>query len=186
MKFVLLPALAHFVKSEDVYLAFIVWFPVVFGAHVTVQVEVLTVAGASVHGLPVTVGFDAVNVDVPRGESLGWPAEVFVTVAVQVVGVLTVTLAGLHTTETLVAAWGRGVGVLVGVAVGGTGVGVGVRFGTKVLGISAVTQFSPASPPVLFWSPSCTMNSNRYAWLACSGFPNLSRRLPRLKRTSAR
>ena len=62
-----------------------VWFPDVFGAHVTLHVEVLTVAGASVHGLPVTVGFDAENVDVPRGESLGCPAEVFVTVTVQVV-----------------------------------------------------------------------------------------------------
>src|SRR5712671_6828804 len=146
-----------------------VWFPVVFGAHVTVQVEVLAVAGASVHGLPVTVGFDAVNVDVPRGESFGCPTVVFVTA----------TVDGLHDTEALVVAWGSGVGVLVGVAVGGTGVGVGVRFGTKFGGSTAVTQFSPESPPVLFWSPSCTMNSNRYAWLACNGFPNLSRRLPR-------
>src|SRR5260221_14600910 len=103
-----------------------VWFPVVFGAHVTVQVEVLAVAGASVHGLPVTVGFDAVNVDVPRGESLGCPGEVFVTVAVQVVGVLTVTLAGPPPPGTLVAAWGGGVGRRVGGAVVGTGGGLGV------------------------------------------------------------
>ena len=49
------------------------------------QVEVLAVAGASVHGLPVMVGFDAEKVAVPRGAPLGAPAEVFVTVAVQVV-----------------------------------------------------------------------------------------------------
>jgi hypothetical protein len=185
VKFVLLAALAHFVKSEDVYLALMVWAPVVLGAHVTVQVEVLTVAGASVHGLPVTVGFDAVKIDVPRGESLGCPAEVFVTVTVQVVGLLTVTVEGLHATEALVVAWGRGVGVPVGVTVGGTGVGVGVRFGTKFNGIRPLAQASPESPPVLFWSPSCTMNSNRYTCPGTSGFPNRSRRLPRVQRTSA-
>src|SRR5438128_1545824 len=162
-----------------------VWFPVVEGVHVTSQVEVLTVAGASVHGLPVTVGFDAEKVAMPRGESLGCPTEVFVTVAVQVVGLLTVTVAGLHDTEMLVLAWGRGVGVLVGVLVGGTGVAVGVRFGTKFPGISPLAQASPESPPVLFWSPSCTMNSNRYTCPGTSGFPNRSRRLARLQRTSA-
>jgi hypothetical protein len=113
-----------------------VWLPVAFGAHVTVHVEVLTVAGASVHGLPVTVGFEAVKVDVPSGESLGCPGEVFVTVTVQVVGLFFATVDGLHTTEALVVAWGRGVGVFVGVgvsvgvAVGGAGVAVGVRSGT--------------------------------------------------------
>ena len=61
-------------------------FPVFVGVHVTVQVEVLTVAGASVHGFPESVGFDDVKFAVPRGESLGCPAVVFVTVAVQVVG----------------------------------------------------------------------------------------------------
>ena len=63
-----------------------VWFPVALGAHVTLQEEwIRSPVGTRVHGLPVTVGFDAENVDVPRGESLGCPAEVFVTVTVQVV-----------------------------------------------------------------------------------------------------
>src|SRR5262249_23677803 len=30
-----------------------------------------------------------------------------------------------------------------------------------------IAQFSPTSPPTLFWSPSCTMNSTRYTWPIC-------------------
>ena len=61
-------------------------FPVLVGVHVTSQVEVLGVAATRLHVLDERVGFDAVKFAVPRGESLGCPAEVFVTVAVQVVG----------------------------------------------------------------------------------------------------
>src|SRR5262249_26142694 len=34
-------------------------------------------------------------------------------------------------------------------------------------GILMFTQFSPVSPPALFWSPSCTMYCKRYVWPAC-------------------
>jgi hypothetical protein len=152
---------------------------------------VVAVKVTSVHGFGETVPDDPVKFAVPWGAPLGAPAEVFVTVAVQTVKLPSVIEGGVHVTETLVLAAGRGVGVRVGVAVGGPGVragvsvATGVGFGVKPGGINAVTQFSPESPPVLFWSPSCTMNSNRYAWLATNGFPCLSCRLARLKRISA-
>src|SRR4051812_10166269 len=31
-------------------------------------------------------------------------------------------------------------------------------------GITTLMQASPTSPPVLFWSPSCTITWRRYAW----------------------
>ena len=63
----------------------IVRFLVFVGVHVTEQVEVLDVAATRLHVLAERVGFDDVKFAVPRGESFGCPAEVFVTVAVQVV-----------------------------------------------------------------------------------------------------
>ena len=173
-----------------------VLLPVVEGVQTTLQEEVLVPGGSATnpHVGAERDGVDAVKFAVPRGEPFGCPAVVFVTVAVHVVelgGFMRCTELGLHDTETLVWAWGRGVGVLVGVGLGGGGVraGVSVGFGvgvaTKVVGITAVTQFSPESPPDLFWSPSCTMNSNRYAWPACNGAPFLSCKVERLKRISA-
>jgi hypothetical protein len=40
-----------------------------------------------------------------------------------------------------------------------------------LLWMTTLMQPSPESPPVLFWSPSCTMNRSRYACPASSGWP---------------
>jgi hypothetical protein len=191
LKFGLLPAFFHLAVFEDVKLALMVWVPVFEGVKLTVQLEVVAVAAASVHGSGTMVPDDCVRFDVPRGAPLGANAEVFVTVAMHDVLLPSVIEVGLHVTETLVLAAGRGVGVLVGVgvmvavAVGGGGVAVATVFGTNPWGINPLLQASPVSPPVLFWSPSCTMNSNRYTWPTCNASPFLSRRLARLQRTSA-
>lgn len=91
------------------YEAEMLGLPTADGVNVTEHAAVPAVVAARVHGLPVNEPEPPVwlNVTVPVG--VVGDVEMSVTVAVQVVGVLTVTVDGWHATEVVVVLSGTGV-----------------------------------------------------------------------------